>query len=179
MRIPRKIEERRRQQTRRGITPRQQNIQHIIPQHLRVIRFRRQRLQENIPTIALLALRIPLRLQRHVHVVIHDLVHAAIRLAEFLGVNHPVQALCAGPRGEVILCGGESLGETLGVADGGFFENARCFEGEEEEEALDVEAAAVFGDEVDEVGDVVIQHGEIGDLQEELIINLDKRRAFE
>ncbi len=53
-RIPREIEEARAQQTSRGITPRKQDIQHLVAQDLGVIRFRRESFGEDIPIPGLL-----------------------------------------------------------------------------------------------------------------------------
>lgn len=53
-RVPREIEEARAQQTSRGITPRKQNVQHLVAQDLGVIRFRREGFGEDIPIPGLL-----------------------------------------------------------------------------------------------------------------------------
>lgn len=176
MRVTRQIKEGGTEQTRSRVAAREQDVQHVIAQHLRVIGVGSQSIQEDVPAALVLLLGVSLRVQRDADVVIHDLVDASVRITEFLRVNQPVQSLGTGAGSQVVLSRGKCLGEALGTAYFALFQDARGLggrkhasdgftkeemrgrvESQQEEEPLDIESAPVLGDQIEQVVDVVIQ----------------------
>lgn len=92
------VEESRAEQAGSGVTASQQNVEHLVSEGLRIIGFSGQRVTEDVAVFPLF--RVPLGLEGESHVVIDHLVDLLVGIAEFLGVDQPVEDLCSGPRGE-------------------------------------------------------------------------------
>ena len=109
MRVTRQVKEGGTEKTGGGVTAREENVQHVIAQHLRVIGIGSQSIEEDVSATLVLLLGVSLRVQRDADVVVHDFVDASVRVTEFLRVDQPVQSLGSGARSQIVLGSGESL----------------------------------------------------------------------
>ena len=179
--VARHEEEGRAEQAGGGVAAGQEDVEHVIAQHLGVIVVGGQRFGEDVPA-GLSLFGVVFGVDGQAHVVIDDLVDAPVGLPEFLGVDHPVEIDGPGPRRQPFLRRVERLGEALAVSNGRLAQEASIrgrahgadrfteeevggrVDGQKEEEMLDVEARPVLGDQLDEAGNVPIHEVEVGDL---------------
>ena len=125
VRVTRQVKEGGTEKTGGGVTAREENVQHVIAQHLRVIGIGSQSIEEDVSATLVLLLGVSLRVQRDADVVVHDFVDASVRVTEFLRVDQPVQSLGSGARSQIVLGSGESLSETLRTAYFTLLQDAR------------------------------------------------------
>lgn len=115
IRVTGQVEESRTEQAGSGVTASKKDVEHFVPEGLRIISFSGKRITEDVAVFFLFW--VPLGLKCESHVVIDHLVDLLVGVAEFLGADQPVEHLRSGPRGEPGLRGIESFRESFCVSN--------------------------------------------------------------